>query len=68
MNQIGIFGAGAKRLQMTCAIEMTTQSLPACGASHDHWGIAWSGGKDSSAMLTLVMWLVDPPACPVLKL
>ncbi|MYM81110.1 phosphoadenosine phosphosulfate reductase family protein [Duganella sp. FT50W] len=64
MNQIDIFAAGARRLQMTDAIEMTAQSLIAYGASHDHWGIAWSGGKDSSATLTLVMWLLDTDRVP----
>lgn len=64
MNQFDIFAAGAKRLQMTDSIEMTVQSLLAYGASHDHWGIAWSGGKDSSATLTIVMWLLDTGRIP----
>lgn len=59
MNQIDIFGAGARRLQMTESIELTIQSLQAYGADHDHWGVAWSGGKDSSATLTLLMYLID---------
>jgi DNA sulfur modification protein DndC len=64
MNQADIFAAGAKRLQMTDSIEMTIQSLLAYGASHDHWGIAWSGGKDSSATLTLIIWLLDTGRVP----
>lgn len=64
MSQYDIFAAGAKRLQMTDAIEMTVQSLLAYGASHEHWGIAWSGGKDSSATLTIVMWLLDTGRIP----
>lgn len=59
MNQIDIFAAGARRLQMTESIELTIQSLLAYGHSHEHWGIAWSGGKDSSATLTLLMYLLD---------
>jgi DNA sulfur modification protein DndC len=59
MSQIDIFGAGARRLQMTESIELTIQSLQAYGADHDHWGIAWSGGKDSSATLTLIIYLLD---------
>jgi len=59
MNQADIFGAGARRLQMTESIELTIQSLQAYGATHEHWGLAWSGGKDSSATLTLIMWLLD---------
>ncbi|MBD9428237.1 phosphoadenosine phosphosulfate reductase family protein [Pseudomonas sp. PDM15] len=58
-RQIDIFAEGAQRLQMTESIELTIQSLQAYGESHDHWAIAWSGGKDSSSTLTLIMWLID---------
>lgn len=58
-RQIDIFAEGAQRLQMTDSIELTIQSLQAYGDSHDHWAIAWSGGKDSSSTLTLIMWLID---------
>lgn len=64
MNQIDIFSAGAKRLQMTDSIDLTIQSLLAYCADHDHWGIAWSGGKDSSATLTLIMYLLDTGKVP----
>jgi DNA sulfur modification protein DndC len=57
--QLDIFATGARRLQMTESIELTIQSLQAYCADHDHWGIAWSGGKDSSATLTLIMYLLD---------
>lgn len=52
------FFDGGQRLQMTESIELTIQSLQAYGPDHPHWGIAWSGGKDSSATLTLVIWLI----------
>jgi DNA sulfur modification protein DndC len=64
MNQVDIFGAGARRLQMTESIELTIQSLQAYGADHAHWGVAWSGGKDSSATLTLLMYLLDTGKIP----
>lgn len=64
MNQSDIFAAGAVRLQMTDSIELTIQSLQAYGATHEHWGIAWSGGKDSSATLTLITWLLDTGRVP----
>lgn len=64
MNQIDIFGAGARRMQMTESIELTIQSLLAYGADHDHWGVAWSGGKDSSATLTLLIYLIDAGKVP----
>lgn len=63
-GQIDIFGAGARRLQMTESIELTIQSLQAYGAEHEHWGIAWSGGKDSSATLTLIIYLLDTGKIP----
>ncbi|MDN8617814.1 phosphoadenosine phosphosulfate reductase domain-containing protein [Variovorax ginsengisoli] len=53
------FFDGGQRLQMTESIEMTIQSLQAYGPDHPHWGIAWSGGKDSSATLTMICWLID---------
>jgi DNA sulfur modification protein DndC len=66
-HQADIFAAGAQRLQMTDSIELTIQSLLAYGESHEHWGIAWSGGKDSSATLTLIMYLIDSSKIPAPK-
>jgi DNA sulfur modification protein DndC len=57
--QTDFFEAGAQRLQMTESIELTIQSMQAYGPDHEHWGIAWSGGKDSTATLTLICWLLD---------
>ena len=31
------------------SLDLTAQSLNAYGADYDHWAIAFSGGKDSSA-------------------
>lgn len=59
MRSVDLFEAGAARLQMTESIELTRQSLQAHGAEHDHWAIAWSGGKDSSATLTMVIWMIE---------
>jgi DNA sulfur modification protein DndC len=50
--------AGERRLILEEAIDLTAESLNAYGADHPHWGIAYSGGKDSSATLTLVMHLI----------
>jgi len=50
--------AGGDRLTMADAIDLTVASLQAYGADHPHWGIAYSGGKDSSATLTLIMHLI----------
>ncbi|WP_308921532.1 hypothetical protein [Janthinobacterium sp. J1-1] len=59
MNQSDIFSSGAQRLQMTDSIELTVQSLLAYGATHEYWGIAWSGGMDNSATLILITYLLD---------
>ncbi len=47
---------GAARLQMTESIAFTLASIEAYGPRFRHWAIAWSGGKDSSALLTFVVW------------
>lgn len=56
----------ADRLTMDEAREMTLASLREHGAKHPHWAVAWSGGKDSTAMLTLLVHALatgelDPP-------
>lgn len=60
----GSFFDGAARLQMNEAIDLTIQSLRAYGPQHDHWAVAWSGGKDSSATLTLLVYLIDTGRIP----
>ncbi|CAO3428784.1 phosphoadenosine phosphosulfate reductase domain-containing protein [Azospirillum argentinense] len=47
------------RLHKDDAVELTIQSLIAHAYAHDHWGLAWSGGKDSTAILTLLVHLID---------
>lgn len=48
-----------QRHTMKESIELTVDSLNTYGPSHRHWAIAWSGGKDSTALLTLVLHLVE---------
>lgn len=57
-NQPTLFN-GDKRLVYDEAIELTLQSMRAYGPAHDHWAIAFSGGKDSTATLTLIVHLID---------
>lgn len=57
-RDLSLFEYGA-RLQMTESIELTIQSLQAHGSEHGHWVFAWSGGKDSSCTLTLIIWLIS---------
>lgn len=49
---------GGARLQMTESIRLTVESLLAYGPRFEHWAIAWSGGKDSSTLVTLVVYLI----------
>ena len=59
MRQSDLFAASAERLVYDDAVEMTLLSLALHGAKHDHWAIAWSGGKDSTATLTLIVHLIE---------
>lgn len=51
-------------LAMDEAIEMTAVSLRAYGEEHGHWAVAWSGGKDSTATLTLLIHLLEEGRAP----
>lgn len=62
MRQEGLFGS--RRLQMNESIDLTIASLAAYGPSHRHWAFAWSGGKDSTTLLTLVMFLIESGGVP----
>lgn len=48
----------------TEAVELTLQSLRAYWSQHRHYAIAWSGGKDSTALLTLAIHLIDAGELP----
>lgn len=52
------------RLQMNESIELTIQSLQAYSGKYDHVAIAWSGGKDSSTLLTLYIYLIESGKIP----
>jgi DNA sulfur modification protein DndC len=58
---------GDRRLVYDDAVELTLQSMLAYGPSHDHWCFAWSGGKDSSATLTLIIHLISVGRLPAPK-
>lgn len=47
-----------ERLSLERSLDITAQSLNAYGANYDHWAIAFSGGKDSSATVAAVVWLI----------
>lgn len=46
------------RMLLTDALELTAQSLSLYGALYEHWAIAFSGGKDSSATVAAVVYLI----------
>lgn len=64
MRQADFFAAGAQRLVYDDAIELTVMSLAEYGERHAHWCIAWSGGKDSTATLTLIVHLIEAGRLP----
>ncbi|WP_158810423.1 phosphoadenosine phosphosulfate reductase family protein [Beijerinckia sp. L45] len=51
--------AGGARMVAEEAVDLTLASLEAYGPRHEHWAIAWSGGKDSTATLTLIVRLIE---------
>src|SRR5581483_9019950 len=46
------------------AIALTRQSLLSYAQAHRHWAIAYSGGKDSSATVTVVAYLIAAGEVP----
>lgn len=57
-------GADGDFMVLDEAIELTVQSLLAYWGRHGHYAIAWSGGKDSTATLTVIIWLIDTGRIP----
>jgi DNA sulfur modification protein DndC len=55
-EQANLFGT--KRIDFNEQIQLTIDSLNAHGKKHKHWAIAWSMGKDSTAVLTLTVQLI----------
>lgn len=54
----------AERMGGDESIRLTVESLMAYGPSHKHWAVAWSGGKDSTALVTVVTWLIESGSIP----
>src|SRR5271165_4517671 len=53
-----------ERLTMERSIQLTIESLEAYASLYKHWAIAYSGGKDSTATVTLVAWLIATGQIP----
>ncbi len=52
------------RLSLERSIELSAESLRHYGSLYRHWAIAFSGGKDSSATVTLVADLIERGEIP----
>jgi DNA sulfur modification protein DndC len=58
---------GGYRMPVGDAAEITLASLQSYGRDHDHWAVAWSGGKDSTATLTLLIHFIESGQLPAPK-
>lgn len=54
----------AERLTMEESVELTAASLREYGGRYRHWAIAYSGGKDSTATVTVVVRLIEQGLVP----
>jgi DNA sulfur modification protein DndC len=59
-RQLSLF----ERMRLDDAIAHSLASLRAYGATYRHWVIAYSGGKDSSAAVALIAWLIKTGQVP----
>jgi DNA sulfur modification protein DndC len=53
-----------QRLTMADSVALTIQSLLAFGSQHRHWAIAFSGGKDSTTVATVVVHAIASGQVP----
>jgi DNA sulfur modification protein DndC len=53
-----------ERLTLPKSIELSVESLKHYGSLYKHWAIAFSGGKDSAATVTLVAHLIEAGKIP----
>lgn len=56
--------SGGVRMVHSEAVELTLMSLRAYWDKHSRIAVAWSGGKDSTALLTLLIHLIDAGELP----
>lgn len=52
------------RMSVEEAINLTVESLKTYGERYRHWFVAYSGGKDSTAAVTLIAWLIEQGLIP----
>lgn len=63
-NKATLFDGVVNRISMRESIDLTIQSMQAYGHKYKNWAIAWSGGKDSTATLTLIIYLIESGKIP----
>ena len=61
-SQMSLFDGARTTLQDS--IRLTADSLKEFAKFYRHWAIAYSGGKDSSALLTVVLYLISAGLVP----
>jgi DNA sulfur modification protein DndC len=59
MKGTGTLFSGGARMLHEEAVDLTLTSLLSYWDQHDHVAVAWSGGKDSTAVLTLIVHLIE---------
>ncbi|UOB16604.1 phosphoadenosine phosphosulfate reductase domain-containing protein [Abyssalbus ytuae] len=64
-NQLNIFGT--EKITVTESIDLTIKSLNEYGSRHKHWAAAWSWGKDSTTVVTLITQLINTGQIPIPK-
>jgi DNA sulfur modification protein DndC len=61
-RQLGLFDD--QRATSKQAIQETIDSLQTYGKNYKNWAIAYSGGKDSTTLVTLILYLLDTEQIP----
>ncbi|PHQ27866.1 phosphoadenosine phosphosulfate reductase domain-containing protein [Leeuwenhoekiella nanhaiensis] len=61
-DQLNIFGT--EKISVAESIELTIASMIEYGSRHKHWAAAWSWGKDSTTVVTLITQLITTGQIP----
>ena len=64
-KQLSLFDGA--RMTLSQAVDLSLESLRTYGEWYDHWAIAYSGGKDSSATVTFIVWALKTGRVPAPK-
>jgi DNA sulfur modification protein DndC len=61
-SQTNLFGT--EKITVATSIDLTISSLKEYGSRHKHWAAAWSWGKDSTTLVTLIAQLINTGQIP----